>query len=87
MKQIIILSIISAVAILIVSTPKITFRPFSVSFGNGWFALGILFIGIGVGFIRYQGYKQGVTEGVDGAFKYMKEVIKKQADENTTPNP
>lgn len=78
MLKLLIPAIIIVIALLFVATPKISFRPFSVSFVNGWFALGIALIGIGIGLIRYQGYKEGVANGVKGTFTYIKEIIKKE---------
>lgn len=78
MTKIIILASIVVLAILFVASPKISFKPFSVTFTTGWFALGIFFLGIGVGLIRYQGYKDGTAAGIDTAFKYIKELIKKE---------
>jgi amino acid transporter len=78
MTKIIILTLIVTASLLFVAFPKITFKPFSITFPNGWFAMGVIFVGIGVGLIRYQGYKEGAKAGIDGAFKYMKELIKKE---------
>lgn len=72
------LLIIFVIACLLwVSEPKIT-HPFKITFAKPWFATGIALIGFGVGLIRYQGYKDGVKSGVDGAFNFIKKEILKQ---------
>jgi hypothetical protein len=78
MIKITILSLIAIAAILFVAETKINFYPFKVSFGKPWFALGIALISFGVGFIRYQGYRDGATHGIDATFKYLKEELKKE---------
>jgi amino acid transporter len=78
MTKIIILAVIAVTTITIIAMPKITTKPFSVTFSNGRFAIGILFLSIGVGFIRYQGYKDGVKNGIDETFKHLKEEIREQ---------
>jgi amino acid transporter len=78
MKSIIILAIIVLVTVTLVASPKITFKPFSITLTNGWFALGISLLGLGIGFIRYQGYKDGEKAGIKSTFEYLKETIKQQ---------
>lgn len=78
MTKIIILAAIVTLSLLFVASPKISFKPFSVTFTTGWFALGILLVGVGIALIRYQGYKDGANAGIDTTFKYLKELIKKE---------
>lgn len=77
MIKITILSITAMAMLLLVAEPAITFYPFKVSFGKPWFAIGIFLLGFGVGFIRYQGYKDGIKHGINGTFDYFKEEVKK----------
>jgi amino acid transporter len=78
MTKLIIITLILIAALLFVATPKISFKPFSITFINGWFALGMALIGLGIGLVRYQGYREGVTKGVDSTFNYLRESIKKE---------
>ena len=81
MTKLILLSILTIAALIYVASPKITFNPFSVTFTNGWFALGIIPVGIGVGMIRYQGYIEGTKTGVDTTFNFINGLIKKENNE------
>lgn len=78
MLKITLLSIIVIAALLYVAEPKINLYPFKVQFTKGWFALGMALIGLGIGLVRYQGYKDGVAEGVKETFEYLKKEIKKE---------
>jgi F0F1-type ATP synthase assembly protein I len=78
MIKITILSLIVIAALILVAEPKINIYPFKVSIAKPWFAIGIALIGFGVGFIQYQGYTDGAMKGIDTAFKYLKEEIKKE---------
>lgn len=78
MLKLIIPLIILIAALLYAAEPKINFHPFKIQFARGWFVLGITLIGIGVGLVRYQGYNDGTKKGVDAAFTYIKELIKKE---------
>lgn len=78
MVKITLYAIVSIAAILWIAEMKISISPFKVQFIKGWFALGMALIGIGIGLIRYQSYKDGVAEGIGGTFKYLKEEVKKE---------
>jgi len=78
MTKLILTSLLIIIALLYIATPKLTIRPFSLSFTNGWFALGFMFVMLGIGLIRYQGYTDGRKEGIDTAFKFVKQVLKKE---------
>ncbi len=65
-------------AIAWIAEPKISLYPFKIQLARGWFALGMALIGIGIGLVRYQGYKDGANKGIDAAFTYMKELVKKE---------
>jgi len=78
MIKITIYSIILIAILLFIAETKITLYPFKVEFARGWLVLGLIFIGIGLGFVGYQGYKDGAAKGVDATFKYLKEEIKKE---------
>jgi hypothetical protein len=77
MIKIILYAIVAIVALLWIAEPKITISPFKVQLTRGWFMLGMALIGLGIGFVRYQGYKDGAASGIDTAFKYFKEEIQK----------
>ena len=40
--------------------------------------LGMALIGLGIGFVRYQGYKDGAASGIDMAFRYMKAMVNQE---------
>lgn len=78
MLRILIYSILFIACLLYMAETKITLYPFKVEFARGWLVLGLIFIGVGVGFVGYQGYKDGAAQGIDATFKYLKEEIKKK---------
>jgi hypothetical protein len=77
MIKITLYAIVAVTALLLIAEPKITLSPFKVQLTKIWFALGMALIGLGIGFVRYQGYKDGAASGIDTAFRYMKEEIQK----------
>lgn len=77
MLKLTIYSILAIAAVLWIAEPKVSLYPFKVQFARGWFALGMALIGIGIGLVRYQGYSDGVANGVGCAFDYIKELVKK----------
>lgn len=56
---------------------KISFSPFSISFGRGWMMLGYLLISIGLCCLRYQWRGDGLKRGAE----IMKEVIEETKQE------
>lgn len=44
------------------SEPSITFKPFKITFSNGYFAAGLLCVVIGLSLIKHQGYKNGCDQ-------------------------
>lgn len=79
MIKITLISFVVIVAMIFTAETKIDFYPFKVSFGKPWFAIGIALIGFGVGFVRYQGYKDGAKNSIDTTFRYLNQLIKKEA--------
>jgi hydrogenase/urease accessory protein HupE len=71
MTKLIILSLLATIALLYVASPKLTFKPFSLSFANGWYALGFMLIMIGIGLVRYQGYVEGKKKGIEMTFRFI----------------
>jgi hypothetical protein len=51
---------------------RVTFNPFSISFGHGWLVLGIIFIMCGCICMKAQWYSDGLKRGAE----IKKEVIK-----------
>ena len=51
--------------LLFLADTTITWRPFSISFGRGWWALGMILIALGVGMVYYQGRWNGLKRGAE----------------------
>lgn len=52
---------------------RITFSPFSISFGRGWLVLGMILIALGAGIVYYQGRWNGLKRGAE-----IKEEVKQE---------
>ena len=64
MKTILYLILVLALVIF-AARPKITLNPFSVTFETSYFAIGLVFLLIGLSLIRYDSYRRGVKEGLN----------------------
>lgn len=62
---------------------KISFSPFSISFGRGWLVLGFILIMCGCICIKAQGYKDGLEKGTEINKGLIKEVIEEKIKEKT----
>lgn len=61
---------------------RITFAPFSISFGRGWLVMGIILISLGVGIIYYQGRWDGLKRGAEIKQEVIDEVKQGKIKEN-----
>lgn len=52
---------------------RITFSPFSITFGRGWLVLGMILIALGAGIVYYQGRWNGLKRGAE-----IKEEVKQE---------
>lgn len=58
--------------LLFLADTRITFSPFSITFGRGRMVLGIIMIMCGCLFLKYHWYEEGMKKGAE-----MKEEVKK----------
>jgi hypothetical protein len=54
---------------------RITFSPFSISFGRGWLVLGVILIMCGCICLKAHWYDEGLKKGVEINRKLIKEVL------------
>lgn len=55
---------------------RITFSPFSITFGRGWLVLGMILIALGAGIVYYQGRWNGLKRGAE-----IKEEVKQEINQ------
>ena len=62
-----------------ISGIKISFKPFRVTFTDGWFAIGVLILCVGLTIMRYQTerkiYRKAFTAGVDATIENIDKFI------------
>lgn len=59
--------------LLFIADTRITFSPFSITFGRGWLVLGIIMIMCGCLCLKYQWYGDGMKKGAE-----IKEEVKQE---------
>lgn len=57
---------------------RITFSPFSITFGRGWLVLGYILISIGGTMIYYQGRWDGLKRGAEIKQEVIEEIKEQQ---------
>ncbi|KQC33982.1 hypothetical protein AAU57_12060 [Nonlabens sp. YIK11] len=69
----IVLYVVLLIALTIwIAQPSIDFKPFKISFTNGYYAIGFTLVFIGLGFIKYQGHQNGKKQ----VMEVVEEMIK-----------
>lgn len=68
--------------LLYLADTRITFSPFSISFGRGWLVLGYILIAIGGTMIYYQGRWDGLKCGAEIKQEVIDEVKQGKIKEN-----
>lgn len=71
MKTLLIYSAISLICFLLIANTTVTLKPFNISFGKPYLAIGWVFLIIGIGCIQHQSRRDGVERGI----KMCEEVI------------
>lgn len=67
--------IVPLVGFFYLAKTKVTFKPFTVTYGALPFAIGMLLLCIGCTLIRIHDYKQGYKEGKEKTFKAVTDAI------------
>lgn len=62
---------------------KISFSPFSISFGRGWLAIGFILIMCGCICLKAQWYQDGMKKGTEINKELIKEVIEEDKIKET----
>lgn len=70
MRSFIIITITIAL-LLYLSGISIKLNPLKITFNNGYFAIGVILIVIGIMFIQFQSNKDGFEKGVELTAKYL----------------
>lgn len=60
--------------------PNITFKPFKLTFSNGYYAFGLFMILIGIGLVKYQGEKDGKQKGIELTIKTINETLAEKTE-------
>lgn len=76
----ILIGVISIIVLLWLAEIKITFNPFSISFGNYHLAIGFLMIYVGVGLIGVSFYNKGADDYHKFVMELLDEKIKKKGN-------
>jgi amino acid transporter len=71
-----IMLILFLIAIIYIAKPKITFKPFTISFGDIWMALAVLFVTVAGACYYYSGYKKGQKDAIEKEIELFQKDIK-----------
>lgn len=62
---------------------KISFKPFKIVFTDGWFAIGLLLVTIGITICRYQDRVKSHKNGFEAGVDFTIETIKQLSEQKT----